>query len=269
MSPRVRAAVLAAAVLVPAIPASAAEAGAAKDVGSLLGMDAKDVTLPLRALAVVTVLSVVPSVLLLTTSFPRIMIVLSFLRRALGAQDILPNPVVAGLALVLTTVIMLPLWKQIHAEAYEPLARGELTTAGQALDRAAPPLKRFLLAHTLQGDLRLFVELSRPRETPAGRSPTRAAEGAALPESVEDLGLHIILPAFVLSELKTAFQMGFLILLPFLAIDLAVSAVLISMGMFLLPPAFVSLPLKVLVFVLADGWSLVVAQLGQGFKALM
>lgn len=241
-------------------------------VRSLTGMDPKDAEVPLRALAIVTVLSVVPAVLLLTTCFPRILIVFSFLRRALGAQDILSNQVVAGLTLVLTAVIMLPLWKRIHAEAYEPFARGELKNAGEALDRASVPMKRFLLAHTLQGDLRLLVEISRSGEARPGSnaspgSPTSTAR--ELPDRVEDLGFHVILPAFVLSELKTAFQMGFLILLPFLVIDLAVSAVLVSMGMFLLPPVFVSLPLKVLVFVLVDGWGLVVAQIAQGFKALV
>jgi flagellar biosynthetic protein FliP len=261
---------LLAAILLPA-PASAGEAAPADLVRSLAGMDPKDLDLPLRALAIVTVLSVVPAVLLLATCFPRILIVLSFLRRAFGAQDLLPNQVVAGLALVLTTVIMLPLWKRIHAEAYAPFARGELKDAGEAIERASAPMKRFLLAHTLQGDLRLLVEISRSGEAGAGSNPPPAAASARgdLPDRVEDLGFHVILPAFVLSELKTAFQMGFLILLPFLVIDLAVSAVLVSMGMFLLPPVFVSLPLKVLVFVLADGWDLVVAQLAQGFKTIV
>jgi flagellar biosynthetic protein FliP len=253
-------------VLLSAPTAGAEEAAAPMDVvRSLAGMDSKDLELPLRALAIVTVLSVVPAVLLLTTCFPRILIVLSFLRRALGAQDILSNQIVAGLTLLLTGVIMLPLWKRIHAEAYEPFARGEITSAGEALERAAGPVKEFLLGHTLQGDLRLLVEISRHAGGTGANAPAGVAmsPGRELPDRVEDLGFHVILPAFVLSELKTAFRMGFMILLPFLVIDLAVSAVLVSMGMFLLPPVFVSLPLKVLVFVLVDGWGLVVAQLAQ------
>jgi flagellar biosynthesis protein FliP len=262
---------LVALLLLISIPARAEDREPADLLQSLAGMDAKSVELPLRALAIVTVLSVVPTVLLLTTCFPRILIVFSFLRRALGAQDILSNQVIAGLTLVLTVVIMLPVWKRIHAEAYEPFARGELKDAGEALDRASVPVKKFLLANTLQADLRLLVDLSRSGESRrgSGASTGAAATTSELPDRVEDLGFHVILPAFVLSELKTAFQMGFLILLPFLVIDLAVSAVLVSMGMFLLPPVFVSLPLKVLVFVLVDGWGLVVAQMAQGFKALV
>lgn len=226
----------------------------------LTGLDAQNMAVPLRALAIVTVLSVVPSAVLLATSFPRILIVLSFLRRALGTQDLPPNQVVAGLSLLLTVLVMSPVFKRVYVEAYVPYEKGEVASAEEALSRAARPVKEFLLAHTFEEDLRLFAEISRD---PGG-------EGAPLPSagpSPEEESFLVVLPAFVVSELKVAFQIGFLLFLPFLVIDLAVSAVLISMGMFMLPPVLVSLPLKVLVFVLADGWNLVVEQLVAGFRA--
>ncbi len=238
------------------------------------GMDPATVEAPIRALVLITVLSVVPSIILLATSYPRIFIVLSFLRRALGAQDLPSNQILAGLTLILTALIMLPIWKRVHAEAYLPLTRGEIKTTEEALDRAAVPVKQFMLQHTLEKDLRLFAALASEGKAPAqARTGTSGPAGASLSRektepTVEDLSFFTVLPAFVLSELKLAFQLGFLLCLPFLVIDLAVSAVLLSMGMFLLPPAMVSLPLKVLVFVLADGWNLVVAQLIQGFQVL-
>lgn len=274
--------VVAAAVLclLAAAPLMGAEAQDPENlVRVLTGLEPESVTVPLRVLAIVTVFSVVPSVVLLATCFPRILIVLSFLRRALGTQDLPSNQIIAGLTLILTVLIMLPVWKKIHAEALAPLQRGEITEGQVAVERASATLKRFMLSHTLQKDLRLFVELSEQGARDAGDG---AAEAAATPprtrdrggsasgkeRTVESLDFFIVLPAFVLSELKTAFQMGFLIYLPFLVIDLAVSAVLISMGMFMLPPVLVSLPLKVLVFVLADGWNLVVSQVIQSFQVM-
>lgn len=241
----------------------AEDGGLGEVAKSLAGLDPQGATGALRAFFVITVLGAVPSIVLLATSFPRILVVLSFLRRALGAQDLPSNQVLAGLTLILTGLIMMPVWKRVHAEAYAPLARGELKTVDEALARAAVPLKEFMLAHTFERDLRLMVDLA----TSAGKgSAASASEGSA--GRVADLNFFVVLPAFVLSELKLAFQMGFLIFLPFLVIDLAVSAVLVSLGMFLLPPSMISLPLKILVFVLADGWNLVVAQLIQGFQSL-
>jgi flagellar biosynthetic protein FliP len=216
----------------------------------------------------VTVLGVVPSFVLLMTSYPRIFIVLSFLRRALGTPELPPQQVMAGLALILTGLVMFPVWRQVHTEAYLPFSRGELKTPEEALEKAGRPIKSFLLAHTYEKDLKLFVELSATARGDAASSPGEAGGGAGREATVEELSFFVVLPAFVLSELKTAFQIGFLIYLPFLVIDLAVAAVLLSMGMFLLPPALVSLPLKVLVFVLVDGWDLVVVQLVQGFQVL-
>lgn len=242
-------------------PLSAAETGDADGLlRTLTGLDPESIAVPLKVLVVVTILGAVPSVVLLTTCFPRILIVFSFLRRALGTQDLPPNQVVAGFTMILTVLIMMPVWKKIHDDAYLPYRKGEIRDGQVALDRAATTLKQFMLAHTLESDLRLFIELSeRPAtggEQDRSREPTVDAQ-----RTVENLNFFVVLPAFVLSELKVAFQMGFLLYLPFLVIDLAVSAVLISMGMFMLPPVLVSLPLKVLVFVLADGWNLIVGQL--------
>jgi flagellar biosynthetic protein FliP len=236
---------------------------------ALTGLDPGNVSLPVRAFVLLTVLSVVPSIFLLTTCFPRILIVLSFLRRALGTQDLPSNQILAGLTLILTALVMLPVWKRVHAEAYLPLVHGELKDTAEAVEKASMPIKRFMLSHTLEKDLRLCLELSSRGGKGSDESSQAGEEPSGdLPEKVESLSFFTVLPAFVLSELKLAFQMGFLLYLPFLIIDLTVSAILISMGMFMLPPVLVSLPLKVLVFVLADGWNLVVGQLVQGFQVM-
>lgn len=247
----------------------------------LTGLEPESIAVPLRVFAIVTVLGVVPSIVLLATCFPRILIVLSFLRRALGTQDLPSNQIIAGLTLILTILIMLPVWKKIHAEALVPLQTGEVKSTEVAIERAGSALKRFMLAHTLEKDLQLFVDLAETQqEGEAGPGESPNAEGETMQplgtlgtlaeeeRTLDDLGFFVVLPAFVLSELKVAFQMGFLLYLPFLAIDLAVSAVLISMGMFMLPPVLVSLPLKVLVFVLADGWNLVVGQIIESFRVM-
>jgi flagellar biosynthetic protein FliP len=228
---------------------------------TLGGTGPESIAVPVRVLILITLFSVVPSIVLLTTCFPRLFIVLGFLRRALGTQDLPPNQVVAGLAMILTVMVMLPVWKRVHREAYVPFLNGELESAEAALEKAAVPVKEFMLAHTFRNDLRLFVDLA------ANSDAAASAELAG--ERVESLSFFIVLPAFVLSELKTAFQMGFLLYLPFLVIDFAVSAILISMGMFMLPPVLISLPIKVLVFVLVDGWNLVVTQLLQGFQGVL
>lgn len=222
--------------------AADAAKGVAEDAGGRLST-AVEIALLL------TVLSLLPAVLITVTSFTRIVIVLSFVRRALSVNELPPNPVLIGLALFLTLFVMGPVAKSIHDEAWKPYEAGELT-AGEAGDAAWARMAGFLVSNTRQNELALFAELS-------GDDVVLAADSAAdLPEP-RDLPLRVVVPAFVLSELKTAFQMGFLLFLPFLVIDLVVSSVLLSMGMFMLPPVMISTPVKVLVFVLVDGWHLV------------
>jgi len=195
-----------------------------------------------------TVLSLLPAILITITSFTRIVIVLSFVRRALSTNELPPNPVIIGLALFLTTFVMAPVAGRVHTEAWVPYRAGELSLedAGGA---AWTNLSEFLIANTRESELQLFVDLAELE-----------------PESaVEPLPLRVVVPAFVLSELKTAFQMGFLLFLPFLVIDLVISSVLLSMGMFMLPPVMISTPFKILLFVLVDGWYLVCESLVTSF----
>ncbi len=197
-----------------------------------------------------TVLSLLPAVLVTVTSFTRIVIVLSFVRRAIGVQELPPNPVILGLSLFLTAFVMAPVAERIHEKAWVPYKSGELQPDAAA-DAAWMEMRGFLVANTRQSEMQLFADL------------------AKLPDPVEgevlDLPARVVVPAFVLSELKTAFQMGFLIFLPFLVIDLVVSSILLSMGMFMLPPVMISTPLKILLFVLVDGWRLVCESLVTSF----
>ena len=205
------------------------------------------VALGLQIVALMTVLSLAPALLILTTSFTRIAVVLSFLRSALGTQQLPPNQVLVGLALFLTFFVMGPTWTEIHSSALAPYFAGEVEP-GVAFDRATGTMKDFMLRNTRTEDLGLFVELR-----------------DAAPDGPEDLGLEVVVPSFVISELRTAFQMGFVLWIPFLVIDMVVSAVLVSMGMLMLPPVLISLPFKILLFVLVDGWHLVVRSLAGSF----
>lgn len=221
---------------------------------TLTGQDPSQLSTPLRLLAMLTVLSLVPSIVLMTTCFPRILIVLSFLRRAIGTQELPPAQVMVGLALFITAAVMAPTWERVYEDSLSPYMKNEISD-GEAYDRAVGPLKTFMLDRSLITDLRLFIEISRYEEK-------LAAEGKRVEDQeVEDLPLTVVIPAFLISELKVAFKMGFVIYLPFLIIDLIVATTLLSMGMMVLPPFMVSLPLKVMVFVLVDGWHLVVEQL--------
>lgn len=196
-----------------------------------------------------TVLSLLPAVLITLTSFTRIVIVLSFVRRALSVNELPPNPVIIGLALFLTVFVMGPVAGKVYEGAWEPYQEGQIT-ATEAGSEAWGHMSEFLVRNTRQNELALFAELSGSEVVLAAETPE------ALPEP-KDLPFSVVVPAFVLSELKTAFQMGFLLFLPFLVIDLVVSSILLSMGMFMLPPVMISTPVKVLVFVLVDGWHLV------------
>ena len=205
-------------------------------------------SLSLQTLLVLSALSFLPAVLLMMTGFTRIIIVLSLLRSALGLQGSPPNAVLVGLALFMTFFIMTPTLDKVYTEAYQPFERNELGFT-QALDKAQGPLKEFMLKQTRESDLALFIRLS--------KSP-QVTEAAQLP-------LLVVVPAFITSELKTAFQIGFMVFLPFLVIDLVVSSVLMSMGMMMLSPVLISLPFKLMLFVLADGWNLLIGSLVSSF----
>ena len=205
-------------------------------------------SLPVQTLLFMTALTFIPAALLMMTSFTRIIIVLSLLRQALGTQTAPPNQVMVGLALFLTLFVMGPTFDRIYTEAYVPLQENRLQV-GEALDRAAVPLKGFMLKQTRQADLALFVKISR---SPALQGP-------------EDVPLRVLIPAFITSELKTAFQIGFAIFIPFLIIDMVVASVLMSMGMMMMSPAVISLPFKLMLFVLVDGWQLLLGSLSQSF----
>ncbi|MDX3904149.1 MAG: flagellar type III secretion system pore protein FliP [Pigmentiphaga sp.] len=205
-------------------------------------------SLSLQTLLVLSALSFLPAVLLLMTGFTRIIIVLSLLRSALGLQGSPPNMVLIGLALFMTLFIMAPTFDRVYTDAYQPFDRKEIDFP-QALDRAQAPLKDFMLKQTRESDLALFMRL-------ADIEPV--AEAAQLP-------LRVVVPAFVTSELKTAFQIGFMVFLPFLVIDLVVSSVLMSMGIMMLSPVLISLPFKLMLFVLADGWNLLIGSLVASF----
>src|SRR5690625_4916763 len=202
-----------------------------------------------RLLILLTVLSLAPSILILMTSFTRIIVVLGFVRTSLATQQMPPNQVLIGLALFLTFFIMAPTFSTVYDEALQPLFSEEITL-DEAYDRASEPFKNFMAKHTRQKDLALFMNY---------RDMER-------PESIADIPLTTLIPAFAISELKTAFQMGFMIFIPFLVIDMAVASVLMSMGMMMLPPVMISLPFKVLLFVLVDGWYLVTHSILDGFQ---
>ncbi len=203
----------------------------------------------LQIILLLTVLSLVPAILLMVTSFARIVVVLSFLRQAMSTPQMPPNQILLALALFLTFFVMGPTFDTIHHQALRPYLDGEMTSL-EALKTGAEPVREFMLRQTREKDLALFVQLS--------RSPR--------PETSEELSLAVITPAFMISELKTAFEIGFMLYLPFLIIDLVVASVLMSMGMLMLPPAMISLPFKVLLFVLVDGWNLVVRSLVTSFR---
>ncbi|KUF36475.1 MULTISPECIES: flagellar type III secretion system pore protein FliP [Lysinibacillus] len=210
--------------------------------------DPTNVSTSVKLLLLLTVLSLAPSILILMTSFARIVIVLSFVRTALATQQMPPNQVIVGLALFLTFFIMAPTFQEVNKEALQPLFAEEIGLE-EAYDRASAPFKEFMSKHTRQKDLELFLSYNQ----------------AEKPASVEEIPLTMLVPAFALSEIKTAFQIGFMIFIPFLVIDMIVASTLMSMGMMMLPPVMISLPFKILLFVLVDGWYLVMKSLLQSF----
>jgi flagellar biosynthetic protein FliP len=206
------------------------------------------VSAPLQVVLFLTLLTFIPAALVIMTSFTRIAIVFHFLRQALGTQDMPSNQMLVGLTLFLTVFIMAPVGERINELALAPAIAGKITVT-EALERGAPPLRTFMLKQTREADLALFVEL--------GKLPR--------PNTPDDLPMRVVVPAFAISELKTGFQMGFFLFVPFLLIDLIVSTTLLSMGMLQLPPAMISLPFKILLFVMIDGWNLIVASLVRSF----
>ncbi|HNF91089.1 MAG TPA: flagellar type III secretion system pore protein FliP [Accumulibacter sp.] len=205
-------------------------------------------SLPIQTLITLTALTFIPAAVLMMTGFTRIIIVLSLLRHALGTQTSPPNQVLVGLSLFLTFFVMAPVLDRIYSEAYLPLSENRITFP-QAIDRAAVPLKGFMLKQTREADIGLFARLARIEKI----------------EKPEDTPMRVLIPAFVTSELKTAFQIGFIIFIPFLVIDMVVASVLMSMGMMMMSPVMVSLPMKLMLFVLVDGWHLIVGSLVQSF----
>ncbi|GAA0362040.1 flagellar type III secretion system pore protein FliP [Alkalibacterium iburiense] len=193
-------------------------------------------------------IALIPSFLVLTTSFTRTIIVLSFTRNALGTQQSPPNQVLVGLALFLSVFVMRPVYQEVNEQALQPMLAGEITRE-ESFELAEEPIKEFMLEQTRTSDLELFVQLG----------------GESFPEEPEDLSLFTVIPAFAISELRTAFTIGFLIFVPFLVIDIVVASILMSMGMFMLSPVMISLPFKLLLFVMVDGWYLVVESLIESF----
>lgn len=202
----------------------------------------------LQAVLLLTILTMAPTILMTATSFTRIVVVMHFLRQGLGTQQTPSNQVLISLSLVLTFFIMAPTAREINATVLKPLQRNELTT-DQALERTGAPMKVFMLRHTRKKDLALFLRIAK----------------APAPQTKADVPMECLLPAFLISELKTAFEIGFMIFLPFLVVDMVVASVLLSMGMMMLPPVVISLPFKVLLFVLVDGWYLIVGSLVRGY----
>ncbi|MBA2174099.1 flagellar type III secretion system pore protein FliP [Halobacillus locisalis] len=210
--------------------------------------DPESVSTSVRLLLLLTVLSIAPGILILMTSFARIIIVLSFVRTSLATQSMPPNQVLIGIALFLTFFVMAPTFQEVNEQALTPLFNEEITL-DEAYEEASIPMKDFMGKHTRQKDLELFMSYTEMER----------------PETIQDVPLTTLVPAFAISELKTAFQMGFMIFVPFLVIDMAVASVLMSMGMMMLPPVMISLPFKILLFVLVDGWYLISKSLLEGF----
>ena len=210
---------------------------------------AGELAIPLQILLLMTLLTFIPALLIAMTSFTRIIIVLSLLRQALGVQQVPPNQVLIGLALFLTIFIMRPVGERLNTQVIQPYLAQSITTQA-ALQQAVEPLRDFMLRQTREHDLALFIQVS----------------GAPRPHTPADVPLTALLPAFVISELRTAFQIGFLLYLPFLVLDLVISSLLVSMGMMMLPQTLISLPFKLMLFVLVDGWNLIVSSLVRSFQ---
>lgn len=210
--------------------------------------DAGEVSVLIQILALLTILSLAPAILIMMTSFTRLIVVFSFLRQTLGTQQLPPNQILVGLSLFLTFFIMTPVWQTVHEKALIPYQEKKITQ-GQAIDEALKPVRQFMLRQTREKDLALFINISK----------------IPPPKNAEDIPTTILIPAYMISELKTAFQIGCILYIPFIIVDMVISSVLLSMGMMMLPPMMISLPFKIVLFVLVDGWNLVVGSLVRSF----
>ncbi len=208
-----------------------------------------DMAITLQIMALLTILSIAPAILVMTTAFIRIVVVLSFLRNALSIQNVPPTQVIIGLALFLTFYIMSPYWSQANQNGIQPYLAGNISQT-EALQKVAEPIRTFMFKQTRESDIALFVNLSQAKR----------------PETQADVSTFTLIPAFIISELKTAFQIGFMIYIPFIVIDMIVASTLMSMGMMMLPPTMISLPFKILLFVMVDGWHLLINSLIVSFK---
>jgi flagellar biosynthetic protein FliP len=221
----------------------------AQSIALDLGVDDSATGRIIQLVVLITVLSLAPSILVMVTSFTRIVVVLSFLRAALGTQQTPPNQVLISLALFLTLFVMTPTFNQAYEEGIRPLLAGEIDER-EAFTRATRPVQGFMLQHVRDQDLTLFAEMA----------------GVPEPEAAEDVSLRVLIPAFMVSELRRAFEIGFLVFVPFLVIDMVVASVLMSMGMMMLPPVVIAMPFKIIFFVLVDGWYLIVGSLVRSFE---
>lgn len=209
----------------------------------------QDVSSTLQVIAVLTVATIAPAILLMTTSFVRIVVIIGFLRNAIATQNVPPNQVIIGLAMFLTFYIMAPYWSVANEQGIQPYLNGQISQE-EALTNTLEPIREFMFRQTREADLALFVNLSE----------------AERPESQEEVSTFVLIPAFMISELKTAFQMGFMIYVPFIVIDMIVATTLMSMGMMMLPPVMISLPFKILLFVMIDGWHLLISSIITSFR---
>lgn len=206
------------------------------------------ISLPLQILFVLTIISLAPSILIMLTSFTRIVIVLSLLRQAMGTHQMPPNQIIIGMSLFLTFFVMHPVWNNLNQNALKPYLENQMTQE-EALENAIIPIKAFMKKHIREKDLALMIDVS----------------GMEKPKNIDAVPITVFIPSFIISELKTAFQIGFLIYIPFLIIDLVIASILLSMGMMMLPPVMISLPFKLMLFVLADGWHLIVGSMVKSF----
>jgi len=211
--------------------------------------DPAQVSVLVKIFLLLTVLSLAPAILIMLTSFTRIVIVLSVLRQAIGTHQMPPNQVVLGISLFLTFFIMTPVWQQINRDAVQPYMRGEIGNQ-EAIKKITVPLRRFMFRQTRKKDIALFTDIA----------------GKARPKNIDDVPTSVLIPSFIISELKTSFQIAFMLYIPFLIIDMVVASVLLSMGMMMLPPVMISLPFKLMLFVLSDGWYLIVGSLVKSFR---